>query len=788
MEKLYWITEYGKVLLTYGFFMFVWPSVVFHKYIGKKSRTVRFGFCVTVQVVLVNTVVLLLGVFHILNDWTVRIFFYGIFLWAVLRRVTISDAKKKQVRRLITGTYGLKLFISDNAKSAFHWGKCKAIAFWKRNRAYFLEYVLLCVVVIFGMIYFTYGVFENYSYGFGDMYTHHSWIYGLIEGKSFSAGVYPEAMHCFIYSLHTLFGVRVYSCMLFFAGIHAAVFFVAAYCLMKEIFHWRYSAIFVLTMFLTVDLLCVDEIFSMSRLQWTLPQEFGLYTQFLCALFLLRFLKREPLKKKIWRDENLFLFSMSLAASFAIHFYATIMAFFLCLSVAVFALRKIFCKKRFVSLVAAVLCGTIISATPMGLALAMGTPFQGSIGWAVNVINGTDTNEGRAQQAASSVQLETDSTVVQETATETVGNSGQGNNTAAPQKISLQKKLQAVAERCMAFGKSKWNLIYRYSYQTLYREVRAQWIIRFSIVAVLLWAAYRILCFFIGIKRDLSSGQKQYFDGYPPMILASFLFMVLYAAPFLGLPELIAGSRLCSTGQMLILAVIVMPIDMLFSLLYRIGFKYVMHLLSAVTVGGIYLASILLGFFHGYLYCELTRYNSAVMVTEKIIDDFPQNSYTIVSGTDELYQVIEYGRHEEMLTFLKSSMSTKYTLPTEHIFMYVEKKPLQYAQSHFFIGPDWLAQEKYSQYFTTYFSESPDINASEISKELAEEQIVEFKKKSQAYSNLQSRTILHSKMYAWCERFAKMYNSEMKIYYEDNNFICYQITQNPYRLYHLEEQ
>ena len=107
----------------------------------------------------------------------------------------------------------------------------------------------------------------------------------------------------------------------------------------------------------------------------------------------------------------------------------------------------------------------------------------------------------------------------------------------------------------------------------------------------------------------------------------------------------------------------------------------------------IYVGTRQLGIFHGYLYYELTRYNAAVMVTQDITDKFPENSYTIVSTTDELYQVIEQGRHEELLTFLNRVNGSGYTLPTEYIFVYVEKRPIQYAQNHFFTGPDWLAEE-----------------------------------------------------------------------------------------------
>ena len=37
--------------------------------------------------------------------------------------------------------------------------------------------------MVFAIIYFSYGAFQNHSYGWGDMYVHHAWIYGLKEGQ-----------------------------------------------------------------------------------------------------------------------------------------------------------------------------------------------------------------------------------------------------------------------------------------------------------------------------------------------------------------------------------------------------------------------------------------------------------------------------------------------------------------------------------------------------------------------------------------------------------------------------
>ena len=86
MENLYWMLEYGKVFLGYLFLMFLWPSVVFGGHLKEKTRTYRFSFCVTVQIVIVNIVVLVLGLLHILHQAVVVILFYGIFFYALWKR------------------------------------------------------------------------------------------------------------------------------------------------------------------------------------------------------------------------------------------------------------------------------------------------------------------------------------------------------------------------------------------------------------------------------------------------------------------------------------------------------------------------------------------------------------------------------------------------------------------------------------------------------------------------------------------------------------------------------
>ena len=165
------------------------------------------------------------------------------------------------------------------------------------------------------------------------------------RGKDLSGRCLSEAMHCFVYAMNVLFGIPVYSSLLFLGEIHTSAFLIAIYCLLREVMKSQYTVYLVLTAFLTVDVMCVDEIYGISRLQYTIPQEFGLYTEFLCAMYLIRFMRKKQDSKE--KKDDLFLFTMALAASLAIHFMLRSWHF-LCAFLAVFGIRKIFQKKNFV--------------------------------------------------------------------------------------------------------------------------------------------------------------------------------------------------------------------------------------------------------------------------------------------------------------------------------------------------------------------------------------------------------------------------------------------------------
>lgn len=791
----YWIVEFIKVLSGYIFLMYLWPSVIFRKKLSGKSLTFQFAFCSTVSILLSNTIILGLGLFHILNEGIVRWIYYGIFFLSIFKEKELRRYIFAHIKRTLSGTQGWKLLIFRQAESLKIIIVNSFQQLNKKIKGRRIEYGILFVLIVFAVAYFSYGAFQCHSYGWGDMYVHHAWIYGLKEGKIFSAGIYPEAMHCFIYCMNDLFGISVYSCMMFLGEIHVSALLLAIYCFLREVMKSKYTVYLVLAAFLTIDMVCVDEIYGMSRMQYTIPQEFGLYTQFLCALYLVRFLRRNPeegkAKRKVWNDD-LFLFMTSLAASLAIHFYVTMMAFFLCAAIAIFGIVKVFKKENFKSLVIAVLAGMIISAAPMVLAYASGIPLQGSLNWGMNVMNGTDTKEGRTQQAQSIASENNAETSSQnESESQSSESIQQESGVQSSQSMTSEEKQQtetndALEQEQTSQKKSRKTIgeyikmVYKYGYAQLYGDTRAKWLLGFTLIAGIL----SVINWIITAVRF----RKLPFELYFGITAASVIFMILYAAPFLGLPEIIAGARLCLTEQVLLLSMMALPADEVLFAIGRRKMAYILPYLSVLGVAAIYAGTNYFGVYHSYLYYELTRYNSVVNLTNRIASEYPKQRYTIISTTDEIYQVIESGWHEEILDFYYKSKLEKYYIPTEYLFFYVEKNPIQYAQYHFFAGPRWLAQKKYSQYYkysNAVISEGSAIKSSKISEDVLGEPLTDMGKASDAYSNLKNRTILESELYFWCQDFKARLPYEIQVYYEDEDVVCYMIKQNPEHLYNL---
>lgn len=720
VDVSYEAVEYGKVLLGYVLLMLVGPSVIFYRHLRHKPLTYRFGFCIAVVPVCLNALVLVLGLLHILS-------------------MPLTAA-------ILIGIFGL-------SAARLIWEHRRAFAAWKhphripaalRGRDAVCG-VLWAVTLVFGTVYFTYGAFQVSCYGFGDLYVHHSWIYGLMQGEVYSDGIYPEAMHCFVYCLRALFGISVFSGLRFLQCVHVVVFLASVGCLLREIFRWRYTPVLTLLLFLTLDVRGADLITSMSRLQWSLPMEFGLPYAVMCPLFLLRYIKGAPgmpenegVRARL-RDENLLLFLLAMTATLSIHYYTAIMAFLLCVPVVLCTVRRIFRPERLIPLAAAVLCGLLIAAAPMAWALAGGKPFQGSINWALSTMDGESAREAQERL-------------------DTEGENGSGTDAEPSQKAGR-------------------GGVYRNGYAKLYGEGRGTLLLALCCAALTLCLAGKIR------RAKWAEGAG---CGYVPLILMSAVFVVTYAMPYMGLPQIVAEGRFAAIGHPLTLASALVPLDIAAGFAGERWGEKTLRKAAVLASAGICAAVRLTGVYHGFLYYELSRYPGAVNLTRTIMERFEPQTYGIVSPTDELYQMIEKGQHIELLSFQADVEQEEYYLWLDDIFFFVEKQPLYYAQLYFAQGPSWLGEEKYPEasreeyrilHPTWRVSQAPYVIASDISHDKVERELTE-KNAWLLYTRLENREVLESRAYEQCMRLMEAYPDQMEIYYEDEDLICFRLHQD----------
>lgn len=755
---MYPYVETLKVGVAYVSLLYIWPCILYRSVLRNKGLTFRFLFCSMVQPVLVSTVVLMLGIFHILNIWIVRALFWGALAVSVLRplwkRLKKGDVQLQQpLQTLVMRSCGYKLFFS-HMMEAFRRNKI-----WQQYRKKSVEYFVLTAILLFGMAFFLNGVFHDYSFGNYDQYTHYRWTSELFKGDIFAEGIYPEGMHCFLYAMHGLFGVKLYSCVVFLAGIHnSSAFLLAAYCLLKELFRTRHVPLFVLTAWLTFDGIGSAALESMTRMAWTLPEEFAMYLVFLCPLVMLRYFREQNKPEKWYRDENLLLLTAGVASAASTHFYVLIMAFLSCCAVILVHYRELWPIRRLLALMAAALYGLELGMLPMLVACAMGKNPESSLRWGLNKIRGTVSLSVRPVDNPVTTSYFAQHNLLKELY---AGGYLSLFGKKGAMQIILLSLLVVVLTVVLA-------AIYVYVRQ---RKKHAEASVLVSVLAAI----------YVYTRRR---GKKQGFalpagmaEGYLTLVLALNIYVFLYAMPYMRLPELVTVDRTLCVTQMFVFGAAGILIDLLIQGVGYLQGRMLPRRLMVVGCLFLYLLAYLTDF-HQCTYWWLWRYNAAVTVTDRIINNYPEWNYRIVSMYDEAYQAGE-GSHVELLTFLENIEGEDYTIPVEYIFLYVEKNPIQRAQVHFMTAPRWLAKENRWSYANLWNrSQCPDILHSEISQELAQIETPYYPIMTDNYSNQKMRTILYSKAYSWYQEFSAAHPAEANIYYEDDDFVCFVIHQD----------
>ena len=753
------------------------PALMFRRILRGRSLAEQFLMCYTFGNFYIINIVFLLQLLHISNFFTLA----G--LTAVLSIVIGGRVNRIPLKQQAGNTwhlFGKLLRGRMKLKSAIFLflGKCaegikRLVKFFYRHivknpiQSMLLLGIGVCLCWIYGR-----QIILVYGYRASDIPVHMSWINEMSRGKIFAKGVYPFGFHCMIYYLHAVFRFDTYVilCQFFFAQV--IFMHLVLLAMLKQLCKTKYIPYIGTFVFLLGNFWSGQ---TYSRFYATLPQEFGMIFVIPSIYFLIRFFQI-PKQKLADKETRLTLqcFAMAFSLTLAIHFYGTMIAGLCCIGIACgfcfrFLRKEYFCRIMFTGI-----CSVFLAVLPMGIAFATGTPLQGSLGWGLSVINGGKSSSSTEAEAetdeAETLEVSTgddkntvrvvkpDGTVMKilvsdlPSAQENESGGQMQTETTAPAvpKVSFGEKIRKIP------GKAK-NALSEMSSRIL------EFIIKLDVknIGYMILASFALLLllgFIFCVFRQTEYGAMLMSMGF-----CMWIVTILLCAGVFGLPPLMDGAR-CSIYYVYLLsaALTALADGLLYMVLPLRKLRLVRNAVSlAVT------AAVLMGMFQNHMikqsdFSSGFVMNGAITCLSNIIHENEDKTWTIVSANDETQMGLDHGWHYETITFLRGmetlEKNTKVIIPTKTVYFFIEKIPGDYAVS--------------------YAKSGQSISRKGASRSLPNVGGIGM------YQG-EGRWIVMSRMYYWAQAFMELYPNEMKVYYEDNKFICYKIEQNMYHQYNF---
>lgn len=738
-----YVFEMLSMLFLYLILYYAIPLMMWKEYLKDKSYIYRFAFVSVVQTFIVIQLVLYLQLLHLCNVYTITISYIVLFYyiryykrWYLMKEMMTSFGC--DVQKLIFSTMGMKSFLLIYFEKGWLCIKKAFMPLLQMLKRHWVEALLLTLIMGYALWYYSYGVMHFNHYGFGDFTVHHSWIIDMKKGILFSDGIYPMGMHCLVYFLDMFSIFPLRNANLYLGLYQSMVMFLMLYVLVRSLCK---SRILPLISVLIMAALHVFDIIPMARIQWTLPQEVGIYSVIATVYFLYRYLHqpmekkpqkwyaiRQDLGKQALLQPDLILFGMSVALTICIHFYDTILAFFLCVGIAIAYIYKVLAKRYFLPLLVTCIMALIVSCVPFGVGLLEGKGLQASLNWATDVMENKDV-DGTTLSATDAISQTEKTDKEKDKKAETA------------KQITVQKAIQ---------------IMYQSITQTIFGHTWGTW----YMVAMAICFVHALLAL---MKRQLLMFSKMI-----SIILQGLLLIFLYDMSLLGLPMLVAQLRVYVFLILHFAMVVSMTADICYELPYVRYRKKAYIGMETCSLAGLLFFTYAIydqGWDDKKLYQEFTIYNDAIDCTNQINHQFPDNQWTVISTISELTTTKEHGYHYELWEFLRDIEKGKSQyIPTQHVFIYVEKKPMDYANY-------------------VYYNDMK-INQFKLSEKEAKRKLNLENQTDDIYKG-SDRVSIFSKTYVWCQMMLKMYPNDFTIYYDSDDFVCYQLTQNPFHLIDL---
>lgn len=767
--ELLTVIQFLMTLLTYLFVTLAIPCAVFHKKLCHYRLTERVLLYFIIGNFYATNLVFLLQLLHISNFVTIWICLLVVPAIIRLKLYHVPVLLKLQslrdtIRKVMAGTLGVKSIFRNL------WGKfLQALArFGKRAVKHLCRNWLswLLVAASAAMVLWIYAPRMITTFGFGasDIPVHLYWTNGLSDNQLFVDGVYPFGMHNLIYLLCTAFRMDSYVLFRVFGMLQCLVVHMVALCVLKLCCKSKFSPYAGIFLYTLGNYIAAN---NFSRFLSALPQEYSMIFIFPTAYYAFSFFRQKRMELKEnepGKASMLFLSALVMSFSLAVsaHFYGAMVAGIFCVGIAIGYIGWIVRPAYLVRIMVAGLISLAIAVLPMGIAYATGTPLQGSLGWGANMMSGfggsssdDDTSTDDTSMGDTSVgDTSTGDTSTGDTSSDGVQTPGDSGTTVeTPTEAPPAESGSGFFERTTQKISSFWNILGGRLNSYILRNAEDWYsaVIRWMIVFLMGAGGVLILC------RVYS---------YGAMVLSTGAFMglmsLMLSASQLGLPALMGADRLCIFYAYMLIMLIGLSIDVFayaFTCIFRK--QWIMQILSFLMILAIGIGVWQQGRIREPLTSGAFETNEAVTCLTNIIATEEDYHWTIFSANDETNMVYGHGYHYELSTFLEEIRRLRnapITVPTEVIYFFIEKVPLDYAVS--------------------YAGSGQSISIAGAERPLP---------RKDGLGNYQgeNRWITMSHMYYWALEFQRLYPNEMKVYLETDKFICYRLEQNTYRLFDL---
>ena len=734
------------------------PAIMFRRILAGRRLSEQFLMCYTFGNFYIINIVFAVQLLHISGFWTLVLFTAvpGILIWSRVNRVSLRELCMKTgivCKKILQGSMGIKGFLYRVKNRSMAVLKKAVWLFYCEVVCNTLQWILAGAVI--AALFWIYGrqLILTYGYRASDIPVHLNWINQMSRGNLFASGVYPFGFHCMVYYLHAVFGFDTYVILCVFYLVQVFFIHIVLLAMLKLLCRSLYLPYAGIMVYILGSFWARQ---TYSRFGSSLPQEFGMIFVIPSVYFLIRFFQTEKKNLKN-RETKLILgcFALAFSLTLAIHFYGTMIAGLCCIGIAVGFCTRFLNKEYFRRIMLTGIISVFLAVLPMGIAFAGGTPLQGSLGWGLSVINGdsSDTEDTSENEAAQKQAME-------EMAARLIENT-QNSNSESVQTgeipIITEAPKHSLADKAREIPKKMKNL----------REMMIRRIQEFIINSQEQWCAYAVLAgiavlillglMFI-ILRRITYGEMLMSAGFCMGILT-----LLLCAGNLGLPVLMDPAR-CSIYYVYLLIVSITVLGD--GLLYLIFMPRILTI-PRNAVSFILTVSMAAGMIHQGLVKTpdfISDYvsNGAFTCLTNIIKENKDETWTIVSANDETQMGLDHGWHYETITFLRKqehiNKDTKLIIPTEKVYFFIEKIPLNYS--------------------VVYSGSGQSISKKGASQSLPNSGGIGM------YQG-EGRWILMSRMYCWAQAFMEMYPNEMKVYYESEDFVCYVIPQNMYHQYNF---